>query len=49
MASAPLRLPSVIVPDEYNVLINPRHPDSGAIIGAKIRKRLTDWRLTKTA
>jgi RES domain-containing protein len=49
MASALLRVPSVIVPDEYNVLINPLHPDSRAIVAVKIRKWLYDPRLTKTA
>jgi len=48
-ASALLRVPSVIVPDEYNVLINPLHPDSRAIMAVKIRKWLYDPRLTKTA
>jgi RES domain-containing protein len=47
-ASALLRVPSVIVPDEYTVLINPLHPDSGTIIARKIRKRLYDPRLMKT-
>jgi RES domain-containing protein len=47
-ASALLRVPSVIVPDEYNVLVNPRHPDSKAIIAAKVRKWLYDPRPTKT-
>ena len=48
-ASAVLRIPSVIVPDEYNVLINPHHPDSRAISAVKIRKWLYDPRLTKLA
>ena len=49
VASALLRVPSVIVPDEYNVLINPLHPDSEEIFALKIRKWLYDPRLTKTA
>ncbi len=48
-ASALLRVPSVIVPDEYNVLINPLHPDSGAVTAVKIRKWLYDSRLRKHA
>ena len=49
MASALLRVPSVIVPDEYNLLINPQHSDSKAISAVKIRKWLYDPRLTKAA
>jgi RES domain-containing protein len=49
MVSALLRVPSVIVPDEYNVLINPLHPDCRTITAVKIRKWLYDPRLTKTA
>ena len=49
VASALLRVPSVIVPDEYNVAINPLHPDSITISAAKIRKWLYDPRLTKSA
>jgi RES domain len=41
-ASALLRVPSVIVPDEYNVLINLLHPDSRAISASKIWKFLYD-------
>jgi RES domain-containing protein len=48
MASALLRVPSVIVPDEYNVLVNPLHSGSRTIIAVKIRKWLYDPRLTKT-
>ena len=47
VASALLRVPSVIVPDEYNVLINPLHPDSKAIVAVKIRKWLYDPRLMR--
>lgn len=44
-ATALLRVPSAIVPDEHNVLINPLHPDSRAITAVKIRKWLYDPRL----
>jgi RES domain-containing protein len=46
-ASAVLILPSVIVPEECNVLINPHHPDSAHITAKKVRKWLYDPRLTK--
>lgn len=48
-ASAVLIVPSVIVPEEFNVLINPQHPDSTKIAAAKVRKWLYDPRLTKAA
>ena len=40
-----LVLPSAIVPEEFNVLINPAHPDAAGITSAKIRKWLYDPRL----
>lgn len=40
-----LWIPSVIVPEERNVLINPGHPDSGRLRGRKIRRWLYDPRL----
>lgn len=43
--SALLILPSVIVPEEFNVLINPAHPDAAGITGRKRRKWLCDPRL----
>ena len=46
-ASALLILPSVIVPDECNVLINPGHPDAVAITAGKVKKWLFDPRLLK--
>jgi RES domain-containing protein len=47
--SALLLVPSVIVPEEFNVLINPQHPDSERITARKIRKWLYDPRLNKRA
>ena len=45
--AALLVVPSVIVPEELNVLINPQHSDSARITAAKVRKWLYDPRLTK--
>jgi RES domain-containing protein len=45
--SALLIVPSVVVPEEANVLINPLHIDSALITAVKIRKWLYDPRLTK--
>ncbi|HEY1750249.1 MAG TPA: RES family NAD+ phosphorylase [Caulobacteraceae bacterium] len=43
--SALLVVPSVIVPEELNVLINPGHPDSRSITATKVRRWLYDPRL----
>jgi RES domain-containing protein len=43
-----LVVPSAIVPEEYNVLINPMHPDSTELIAAKVRKWPYDPRLVRT-
>jgi len=44
--TAPLLvLPSVIVPEEHNVMINPAHALSKRIIATKVRKWLYDPRL----
>jgi len=43
--SAVLRTPSVIVPEEENILINPAHPDSARISARKVRRWLDDPRL----
>ena len=45
--SALLMVPSIIVPDELNVLINPLHSDAGRMTGRKIRKWHYDPRLLK--
>ncbi len=42
-------VPSVIVPEEFTVLINPHHSDNARIIAAKVRKWLYDPRLAKPA
>ncbi|HEX4765518.1 MAG TPA: RES family NAD+ phosphorylase [Lichenihabitans sp.] len=44
-SSALLVLPSVVVPEEFNVLINPAHSDVGRITCRKVRKWLYDPRL----
>ncbi len=46
-ASAVLAVPSVIVPEETNVLINPEHPDAARITAAMVRKWLYDPRLSR--
>lgn len=45
--SAVLVVPSVIVPEEYNLLINPAHPDAVRVTAAKIRKWLYDPRVAR--
>ncbi len=45
--SALLVVPSVIVPEEFNVLINPQHSASAGITANKVRKWLYDSRLIK--
>lgn len=45
--SALLVLPSVIVPEEFNILINPAHPDAAGITARKLRKWLYDPRLRR--
>lgn len=44
-----LRVPSVIVPEENNVLISPEHPDRARLHARKIRKWLYDPRLVRSA
>lgn len=43
-----LRVPSVVVPEEMNVLINPMHPEASNLKAAKIRRFLYDARLRGT-
>lgn len=44
-ASALLIVPSAIVPEESNILINPLHPDAARMTATKIRKWLYDPRM----
>jgi RES domain-containing protein len=46
--SALLVVPSVIVSEERNVLINPLHPDTARIAAHKIRKWTYDPRLMRS-
>lgn len=46
-SSAVLVVPSVIVPEEFNVLINPAHADSARITAIKVRRWLYDPRLRR--
>lgn len=40
-----LAVPSVIVPEDDNVLINPDHPDSGRVSATKMRRFVYDHRV----
>ena len=44
-ASLLARVPSIVVPEEFNVLINPAHPEIGTVVAEKVRKWLYDVRL----
>ena len=44
-ASALLAVPSIVVPEEQNILVNPRHPEAALISATKLRKWLYDPRL----
>lgn len=47
-ASAALLIPSVIVPEEFCVLINPAHPSAAGISASKVRRWLYDPRLMRS-
>lgn len=47
--SALLVVPSVMVPEEFNILINPQHSGCARITAAKVRKWLYDPRLAKNS
>lgn len=39
------QVPSIVVPEEANLLLNPRHPDAAQLLVRKVRKWLYDPRL----
>lgn len=39
------KVPSVIIPEEHNILINPDHPDAAKLVAVKIRKWTYDHRI----
>jgi RES domain-containing protein len=45
MTSAVLVVPSIVIPEEFNVLLNPLHPDITAVVATKIRRWTYDPRL----
>ena len=46
-SSAILLVPSVIVPEEHNLLINPAHPEAHRMTARKVRKWLYDPRMVR--
>ena len=48
-ATVALRVPSVVVPAEYNVLLNPRHSDFPALIRGRFEPFRFDPRLAKAS
>jgi RES domain-containing protein len=49
MTSAVLVVPSIVIPEEFNVLLNPLHPEIKAVIATKIRRWTYDPRLVPQA
>ena len=45
--SALLRVPSVLLPATWNILINPRHPDSRGVRVVRVHVHATDPRLVR--
>lgn len=43
-ASLILEVPSAIVPEEFNILVNPKHPDAATLKATKVRKWTYDGR-----
>lgn len=49
LASCIMEVPSIVVREEPNILINPGHPDAARINASKVRKWEYDSRIIKTA
>jgi len=47
MRSLLLRVPSVVVPDEFNILINPRHPDMNRVVISSVERYMFDRRVLR--
>ena len=47
LAAAVLAVPSAVVPDETDYLLNPRHPDFGRIAVGAAQELITDLRLIR--
>jgi RES domain-containing protein len=47
MRSLLLRVPSVVVPDEFNILINPKHPDMNRVVISSVERYIFDRRLLR--
>ena len=45
MASLLAQVPSVVVPEEPNIIINPKHPGASALVAAKLRRWTYDTRM----
>lgn len=48
-SSALLIVPSVIVPEEFNLLVNPAHPEAGGVTAKKVRRWTYDPRIRARA
>ena len=48
-ASCLAEVPSVVVPEESNLLLNPRHPDAARITARKLRRWLYDPRTQRAS
>jgi len=47
MRSLLLRVPSVVVLDEFNILINPKHPDLNRVVISSVESYMFDRRLIR--